>query len=224
MHFERRMPRRPPAFGFIWWIGYTRALLAQTASAEKRPGWTQVDRIAAVVNQDVILVSELSRRTAGLSPGPGKPPPPGAERQMLETMIDETLLSQEAARARVTVSDADVDGAIQEIKKSNRLDDASFAKALAAQGYTMELYREDLRQQIARLRAINVIIRPRVTVRDDELLTAYKEAKKANPSLPEFEKEKERVRQQLFEQRMGGETQKWLLQRRLGSYIAVRGS
>ena len=206
------------------WIGFTLALLAGSASAEKRPGWTQVDRIAAVVNQDVILVSEVTRRTAGLSPGPGKPPPPGAERQVLEEMIDETLFSQEAVRARIVVSDPEVDGAIQEIKRSNRLDDAGLLKALEAQGYTMELYREDLRQQILRLRALNVIIRPRVNVRDDELLAAYKEAKKADPTLGEFDKVKERLQQQMFEQRMANETRKWLLQRRLGSYIAVRGS
>lgn len=206
------------------WIGFTLALLAGTAAAEKRPGWTPVDRIAAVVNQDVILVSEVTRRTAGMSPGPGKPPPPGAERQVLEMMIDETLFSQEAVRARIVVSDPEVDGAILEIKKSNRLDDAGLLKALEAQGYTMELYREDLRQQILRLRAMNVVIRPRVSVHDDEVLAAYKEAKKADPALGAFDTVKERLQQQMFEQRMANETQKWLLQRRLASYIAVRGS
>jgi parvulin-like peptidyl-prolyl isomerase len=206
------------------WIGPLLALAAGTASAEKKPGWVQVDRIAAVVNQDVILTSELARRVAGMSPGPDKPPPPGAERQILETMIDETLFTQEAARARITVSDPEVDGAIQEIKKSNRLDDAGLVKALAAQGYTMELYREDVRLQILRLRAMNVIIRPRVNVRDDEVLAAYKDAKKADPTLAAFDKVKDRLGQQMFEQRMANETQKWLLQRRLSSYIAVRGS
>lgn len=206
------------------WIGLTLALLAGTAAAETTPGWTQVDRIAAVVNQDVILVSEVSRRVAGLAPGPGKPPPPGAERQVLETMIDETLFSQEAVRARIAVTENEVDAAILDIKRSNRLDDAALTKALAAQGYTMELYREDLRQQILRLRALTVVIRPLVNVRDDEVQAAYKEAKKTNPALGDFEKEKPRIQQQLFEQRMAAETQKWLLQRRLSSYIAVRGS
>ncbi len=207
------------------WIGLTLVvILSGTALAEKQPGWVEVDRIAAVVNQDVILASELARRVAPMSPGPGKPPPAGAERQVLEQMIDELLLTQEAARARITVEDADVSGALQEIKKQNRLDDAGLAKALAAQGYTMELYREDLRQQILRLRAINLIIRPRVTVRDDEVQAAYKEAKKAQPTLGTFEAEKDRMRQNMYEQRMAAETQKWLLERRLGSYIAVRGS
>lgn len=208
------------------WLGLTLLLLSGPARAERPPGWVEVDRVVAVVNQDVILASEVARRVAPLRPGPGKPPPAGAERQILEQMIDETLLAQEAARARITVPDADVEGAIQEIKRQNRLDDAGLARALADQGYTMELYREDLRQQILRLRAINLVIRPRVVVRDDELLAAYNEAKKNAKSvkLGTFEAEKERMRQNLVEQRMAAETQKWLLERRLRSFIAVKKS
>jgi parvulin-like peptidyl-prolyl isomerase len=202
-------------------------LLSGTARGQKKPpGWVEVDRIVAVVNQDVILASEVARRVAPLSPGPGKPPPAGAERQVLEQMIDEALLTQEAVRARIEVPNADVEGAIQQIKQQNQLDDAGLLKALAAQGYTLELYREDLRQQILRLRAINQIIRPRVVVRDDELLAAYNEAKKKAKSvkLGTFEAEKERMRQNLIEQRMATETVKWLQARRVSSYIAVRGS
>ncbi len=208
------------------WIGLTLTVLTGSARGDKQPGWVQVDRIVAVVNQDVILASEVARRVGGLAPAPGKPPPAGAERQMMEQMIDEILLSQEAARARITVSDQDVDGAILEIKKQNNLDDAGLAKALAAQGYTMELYREDLRQQILRLRVINLIIRPRVIVTDDELKAAYNEAKKkaTTVKLGTFEAEKDRMRQNIGEQRTAAETQKFLLERRLGSYIAVRGS
>lgn len=209
------------------WICLTLLLLSggPARGQKKQPGWVEVDRVVAVVNQDVILASEVARRVAPLSPGPGKPPPAGAERQVLEQMIDELLLTQEATRARIEVPDSDVEGAIQEIKKQNQLDDAALLKALAAQGYTMELYREDLRQQILRLRAVNQLIRPRVLVRDDEVLAAYNEAKKARSvKLGTFEAEKERMRQNLIEQRIVVETQKWLQARRLGSYIAVRGS
>jgi peptidyl-prolyl cis-trans isomerase SurA len=207
-------------------IGTTLALfvLARAAAAEKVPGWVEVDRVVAVVNGNVILDSEVARRVAPMAPGPGKPPPAEARKQMLDTMIDELLLTQEASRVRIEVSDQDVTGAIQEIKKQNGLDDAGFEKALAAQGYTPELYREDVRQQILRLRAINVVIRPRVVVRDEELEAAYKEARKANPKLGTFEAEKPRLQQVLFEQRMAAETQKWLLERRLASFIAVKKS
>lgn len=208
------------------WIGLTLTVLTGSARGEKQPGWVQVDRIVAVVNQDVILASEVARRVGPLATAPGKPPPAGAERQMMEQMIDEILLTQEAARARITVSDQDVDGALLEIKKQNQLDDAGLAKALAAQGYTMELYREDLRQQILRLRVINLIIRPRVIVSDDEVKAAYDEAKKkaTTVKLGTFEAEKDRMRNNIGEQRTAAETQKFLLERRLGSYIAVRGS
>src|SRR6187455_1320990 len=100
-------------------IGLALGLVSGTAAADKQPGWVEVDRIAAVVNQDVILASEVARRVAPMAPGPGKPPPAGAQRQMLEAMIDEVLFNQEASRARIEVSFQEVEGAIQEIKKAN---------------------------------------------------------------------------------------------------------
>lgn len=203
-------------------IALTLALLPRAAVAEKVPGWVEVDRVVAVVNSDVILDSEVARRLAPMAQQQGKPPPADARKQMIQLMIDEILLMQEASRVRIEVSDQDVSGAIQEIKKQNGLDDAALEKALAAQGYTLELYREDVRQQILRLRAISVVIRPRVTVRDEEVEAAYKEAKKANPKLGTFEAEKPKIHQAMVEQRMGAETQKWLLERRLASFIAVK--
>jgi len=203
-------------------LGLFVALLCRSAGAEKVPGWVEIDRVVAMVNADVILESELARRAAPLAPAPGKPPPPGARKQALEQLIDEMLFSQEASRARITVADEDVNAALQQIKQQNKLDDAGLEKALAQQGFTLELYREDIRQQLLRLRVINLIIRPAVVVRDDELEAAYKEAKKANPQLGTFEAEKDRVRQSMYEQRMAAETQKWLLEKRLSSYIAVK--
>lgn len=203
-------------------LGLTVVLLSRAAFADKVPGWVEIDHVVASVNGDVVLESEVARRAASASPGPGKPPPPGARKEALESLIDEMLFSQEASRARIAVSDEEVSAAIGEIKKQNKLDDAGLGKALAAQGYTLELYREDVRGQLVRLRVINLVIRPRVVVHDDELETAYKEAKKANPQLGTFEKEKDRVRQAVYEQRMAAETQKWLLEKRLSSYIAVK--
>jgi peptidyl-prolyl cis-trans isomerase SurA len=204
-------------------IALTLALLPGAAVAEKVPGWVEVDRVVAVVNSDVILDSEVGRRLAPMAAG-GKPVPADARKQMVQLMIDETLLTQEASRVRIEVSDQDVSGAIEEIKKQNGIDDAGLEKALAAQGYTLALYREDVRQQILRLRAINIVIRPRVTVRDEEVEAAYKEARKANPKLGTFEVEKPKIHQALIEQRMGAETQKWLLERRLASFVAVKAS
>lgn len=206
------------------WVGFTLTLLTGTAAAGKQPGWVEVDRVVAVVNQDVILASELTRRITGLSGGSGKPVPPEARKQMLDEMIDETLLSQEASRMHIEVSDQEVSGAIDEIKKQNQLDDAGLLKALADQGYTMDLYRQDVHAQILRIRAINVIIRPRIVIGDDEVQAAYKGAKTANPKIGALEAEKERLRQRLFEERMAVETRSWLNQRRQVSFIAVRGS
>jgi peptidyl-prolyl cis-trans isomerase SurA len=66
-----------------------------------------------------------------------------------------------------------VQNALEEIKKQNSLDDNQLAEALRLQGYTMASYRHDVRRQILRMRAVNMLVRPRVTVTDDDVRARY---------------------------------------------------
>jgi parvulin-like peptidyl-prolyl isomerase len=66
-----------------------------------------------------------------------------------------------------------VQNALEEIKKQNKLDDNQLAEALRMQGYTMSSYRTDVRRQILRMRATNMLVRPRVTVTDDDVRARY---------------------------------------------------
>jgi peptidyl-prolyl cis-trans isomerase SurA len=59
------------------------------------------------------------------------------------------------------------------VKRTNKLTDKQLEQALAAQGYTVPEYRKDVRKQILRLRAQNVLVRPRVAVTDDEVRSHY---------------------------------------------------
>src|SRR5262249_14295807 len=69
----------------------------------------------------------------------------------------------------------EVTAALDEIKKQNKLDDASLAAALSEQGYTMAAYREDLRRQLIRLRSMNQLVRPKVNITDEDVRAKYDE-------------------------------------------------
>jgi peptidyl-prolyl cis-trans isomerase SurA len=140
-----------------------------------------VDRVVAVVNDAVILHSEMMRRVAPLS-SELENVSDTAERKrrkdklkstVLDEMINEELIVQAAAESKVEVAAKEVQNALEEIKKQNSLDDNQLAEALRMQGYSMASYRFDVRRQILRMRAINMLVRPRVTVTDDDVRARF---------------------------------------------------
>jgi peptidyl-prolyl cis-trans isomerase SurA len=140
-----------------------------------------VDRVVAIVNDAVILHSELMRRVAPLTadldevadPRERKRRQDKLKSQVLEEMVNEELIVQAAAESKLEVSAKEVQSALEEIKKQNNLDDNQLAEALRMQGYTMSSYRGDVRRQILRMRATNMLVRPRVTVTDDDVRARY---------------------------------------------------
>jgi peptidyl-prolyl cis-trans isomerase SurA len=148
-----------------------------------------VDRVVAIVNDTVILESELRARLAALVPDLQNitDPKERARRldklktQMLDEMVNEELIVQAANEAKIEVEASEVQAALDEIKKQNKLDDAGLAAALSEQGYTMGAYREDLRRQIMRMRAINQLVRPKVNITDEDVKAKYDEqARRSN--------------------------------------------
>jgi parvulin-like peptidyl-prolyl isomerase len=134
-----------------------------------------------VVNGSVILESELEARLVPLVAGldsiddarererrQGK-----LRTQMLDDMISEELVVQAARDAKLEVEPKEVTAALDEIKQQNNLDDAQLAAALAQQGYTVQTYRKEVERQLLHLRAVNMLVRPRVTVTDEDVRARY---------------------------------------------------
>jgi peptidyl-prolyl cis-trans isomerase SurA len=186
-------PQRPRPVQVVMNVGL-RALivlvaLGSVATAQPRAGGTGdrtnrkliVDRVVAVVNDAIILDSELQARLIPVLADTAQitDPKERARRvqklttQMLEEMVNEELVVQAAEEAKVEVEPAEVNAAMDDIKKQNDLDDAGLAKALAEQGYTLSSYKQDLRRQLLRLRAQNQLVRPRVNVTDDDVRARY---------------------------------------------------
>lgn len=144
---------------------------------------TIVDKVVAVVNEAVILSSELRMRVAPLA-AELQSVSDRRERERrhsklesgaLEDMVNEELIHQAAVESKLEVSAKEVQNALEEIKRQNKLDDNQLAEALSMQGYSLASYRGDVRKQILRMRAINMLVRPRVTITDDDIKAKYDE-------------------------------------------------
>ena len=139
------------------------------------------ERVVAVINDAIILRSELEARMVPVL-GEAQQIADLKERerrieklrsQVLDEMVSEELIVQAGEAAKIEVESAEVQAALDEIKSSNNLDDAALAQVLAAQGYTLANYKQDLRRQILRLRAVNQLVAPKVQITDEDIRARY---------------------------------------------------
>ena len=150
-----------------------------------------VERVVAVVNDSIILRSELDARMVPvIGEAQQIEDPRERERrieklrgQVLDEMINEELIVQAAQEAKIEVESSEVQAALDEIKSSNNLDDAALAQVLAAQGYTLANYKHDLRRQLMRLRAVNQLVAPKVNVSDEDIRARYDEMQRRSQSV-----------------------------------------
>ena len=92
---------------------------------------------------------------------------------MLQQLIDRSLTAQEADKYQVKVSEADVDTAVENFKKMNKLDQAGLEKALAAEGLAYKDYRARMKEEILQSMLINRAVRSKVIITDTDLETYY---------------------------------------------------
>jgi peptidyl-prolyl cis-trans isomerase SurA len=140
-----------------------------------------VDRIAAVVNTEVIPLSEVEKRAAPELArvdqevtGPERAQKRAAVlKRTLDGLIDEKLVDNELRELKVSITDKDVDTAVEEVKKSYNINDAQLAEAVAREGFTMAEYRDTMRKQIGRYKLINEKIRKNVKVSEADVQSEY---------------------------------------------------
>lgn len=146
-----------------------------------------MDRVVAVVNQEVITWSQLYR-TMEADASPQVKALDDQERMkifqqseapFLEKLIDMRLQLQEARRMNVRVSKAEVDGTIEQIKAKYAMDDDSFQLSLEKQGFTLEEYRRRLQEKVMLDRVVGKVIRSKIVVSDEDVEAYIKENKGA---------------------------------------------
>jgi peptidyl-prolyl cis-trans isomerase SurA len=125
--------------------------LAQTRELSTQG--TLLDRIAAVVNDGVVLESEVDQRmkavSAQLQAQNLTPPPEGVLRsQVLHNLILQRLELQQADHDGITVSDDTLNSALQDVAQRNKIPFQDLPTALAQHGISYQAYRQEMRQQL----------------------------------------------------------------------------
>ncbi len=143
--------------------------LAAPLAAQNR-GIETVDRIVAVVDDDIIVRSELDTEIRKVliqlrKRGSNLPSREVLERQVLERLILLKLQLAAAARAGISVSEDILAQAISNIARNNNVTLSQFRQTLEAEGISFDSFREDIRAQIImqRLRDTQILNRIRVT-------------------------------------------------------------
>jgi peptidyl-prolyl cis-trans isomerase SurA len=161
-----------------------------------------VERIVAIVNDDVITLSELNntfdpylkRVEAGVAAGKDREKVVAEGRTMiLNRMIDNKLIEQEAKKSGITIKDDEAMGVVRDMLKSRNMQMPDLLQALNKDGMTFDAYKQELKEQLQRQQLIRREIRSKLVVTDDEIGEYYRQHR------DEYEgKEAIRIRQILF--------------------------
>lgn len=140
-----------------------------------------VDGIAAVVNRDIILLSEVAETFEMVKDEAMRGTPPGekvaAEAELrsdiLEGLIANKLMEQAMDSAGMDVSDADIEAAVADVARQNNLSVENLYAELAKQGMELVEYRAELAKQLRQYKFMNLEIRGRVKIADEDIVNYY---------------------------------------------------
>ncbi len=142
-----------------------------------------VDKVVAVVNDEVITLSELEEETAGLYRSIAQD---NSEKRLLDaleeareatlnSMIERRLIKQKAKKYNITVTDEEVNNAYEGMRNKMSLNPAEFQQKLAESGLTEESYRYKLNSQILQQKLLSFDVRAKIVVTDEMVLDYFDE-------------------------------------------------
>lgn len=211
-------------------LGLLLALAGSTAFAQTRElssSGELLDRIAAVVNEGVVLTSQLDAQTdeviSRLRQQKTELPPRNVLRkQILERLIVEEIQMQRADRLGVEVSEEMLNGALDDVAKRNNISFPDLPQALAQQGIDYRDFRDEIRKQLKLqlLRQRDVIARINISPRElEQFMARQKNAPDQNAEFnishilisvpvtasPEQIETREKRAQEVYDKAKGGE-------------------
>jgi len=160
-------------------------LLLAVATATALPTYAQMlpqaqqgnqplDRIVAVVDEGVILQSELNEAVRSVqqqyASNPGQLPPIDVlRRQVLDRLILMKLQVQRADDQGIRVSDADVDQAVNAVAQQNHMTADQLRAAVEQDGSSFAAFRHQLSDQLVAQRLHDSVVRDQVSITDSEI-------------------------------------------------------
>lgn len=172
-----------PVSGFLFFCLTVTVIFS---SATKSVSLEVIDRIVAVVNDELITYSMLAE---AFQPYEKKIRernyPLEQEMEMrfkiredlINKLIDQKIIDQEIAKAQIQVSAGEVENSIERIKRMNSFTDEDLRKMLQAEGLTLEKYKKEIKNQLLRTRLLQYEVNSKIVVTEEEIETYYEEHK-----------------------------------------------
>lgn len=146
------------------------ALVSGLAQAETE----MLDQVVAIVNDDIIMASELRERldsvNEGLASRNVEPPPEDVLiRETLDRLILESIQVQKGQRVGVRISDQQLNAAAQRIASQNGMTIDQFREVLEQQGQSYQGFREEIRKEMIIQRVQQGNVNQRIEITDQEV-------------------------------------------------------
>ena len=164
------------------------------ANAQNQPANESqpVDRIVAVVNDEVITLHELNARldfAVAQLQKQGTPLPPRGEleRQMLDRLIMDKVQLQHARDSGMRIDDSQLEQALQRIAANNKMSLAKFRDALQKDGIPFAKFREEIREEMTIARVREREVNDKIVISEGEIDNYLSGDSTAGNSAEEYE-------------------------------------
>ena len=143
-----------------------------------------LNRIVAVVNDDIITLYELNKKIREMTGTSAEEMRLRDEEKYLETrkkvlelLIDQKIAQRKVQELGIQITEKEVDDAIENVKKNNQWTQEDLVARLKSQGITYKRYREEIRGDLERYDLINYAVNSKIVIREEELKQYYDEHK-----------------------------------------------
>ena len=144
------------------------------------PGGAVVDRIVAVVNQEIITFSEIEKWSRPFQEEiqaedrlERRERIQEVFRKVLDRIIEEKLIEQEARKSGIKATSKEIEGAIEDVKQKNKISQEGLEKALTAEGLTLEAFKKDLEGRILRSKLVSSAVKVEQKAGEKELIEFF---------------------------------------------------
>lgn len=135
---------------------------------------TPIDHVVAIVNDDVILSSQLENRSQLIyqqlsQQRKNLPPLSAVKLQVLDRLILENLQLQLAERASIKLSNNELQAALASIAKQNKIDEKELKKNIEAEGMSFETFQKNIENELVLQRIQQAAVSKRIEITEQDI-------------------------------------------------------
>jgi peptidyl-prolyl cis-trans isomerase SurA len=139
-----------------------------------------VDRVVAVVNQEIITLSELEKWINPIKEQivaedrlEKRERVQALRREVLEKLIEEKLIDQEVKKLAIKVSSKEIEATMDDVKRRNSATQEQLEKALSAEGLTLESYKKQIEKGLQRKKLLGFAVKGETKAGEKEFREFY---------------------------------------------------